>query len=123
MYVTRWGDLPEQAAQPNNFRVSVMGRSMSLNRIRWVHPTELPEHTHDVEQAIVIVQGELEYTIDGHDYLLTPGAVAVIPPGTPHSGRSIEGEAVFLEMFAPPRPELLPGALGFQILPTDATEE
>lgn len=123
MYVTEWNDLPEQVAKPNNLRASVMGRSMSLNRIRWIHPTDLPEHTHDVEQAIVMVEGEMEYTIDGHPYRMTPGTVAVIPPDTSHSGRSLGGEAVFLEVFAPPRPELLPGVLGIDIFPKRTTED
>lgn len=111
MYVTRSSDLPEQAGQPNNLRAPVMGRSMSLSRIRWVHPAKLPKHTHDVGQATVMVQG------DSRPYRLASGDVTVIPPGVPHSGRSLAGEAVFLEVFAPRRPELLPGALGYDIFP------
>lgn len=122
VYVTRWDELPEQTAQPGNYRAAVMGRAMSLNRIRWVHPTVLPEHTHDVEQAVVLLEGRIEYTIDGRCQVLTPGTVAVVPAGTPHSGRSLDGEAVFLEVFAPPRPELLPGALGYHVLPDPAEE-
>lgn len=123
MHVTQWSDLPEQVALPNNYRTSVMGRAMSLNRIRWVHPAELPEHTHDVEQALVVLDGELDYTIDGTTHRLTPGTVAVVPAGTPHSGNSVAGEVVFLEMFAPPRPELLPGVLGYDIFPSQTTED
>ena len=113
MYAVKWDDLPETEGLPNNFRAAVAGREMGVNRIRWVHPTVLPEHVHDdAEQSIMMLSGEIEFTIDGQQLTLRAGDVAFVPRGALHSGRSIAGEAVFIEVFAPARYENLTGYLG-----------
>ena len=117
-YATSWDAQPEVEVQANNFRVAVAGREMGLNRIRWVHPMSLPEHSHsEHEQANVILAGTIEMTIGGETIELSAGDVAVVPKGTPHSGRSLEGEAVYLEIFSPLRVENLIGVLGAPVLP------
>ncbi len=117
-YTTSWDDLPEVEGLPNNFRVAVAGAEMGINRIRWIHPTVLPEHSHpDHEQANVVIQGKVESTIGGETFVLEAGDVAIVPKGVPHSGRSIEGEAVIIEIFSPLRVENLIGALGAPSLP------
>jgi len=120
-YATSWDAQPEVEGLPNNFRVAVAGRQMGLNRIRWVHPTVLPEHAHpEHEQANVVLEGRIELTIGGETIVLAPGDVAIVPKGVPHSGRTLEGEATFLEVFSPLRIENLVGALGAPSLPPAA---
>jgi quercetin dioxygenase-like cupin family protein len=118
MYVANWDALPETENLPNNFRVAVAGREMGVNRIRWVHPTVLPHHSHpDAEQCVVVTSGSIELTIGDETQVLKPGDIAVIPRDVTHSGRSIEGEATFIEVFAPLRIENLVGFLGEPSLP------
>ena len=118
-YWTSWSDLPEREVLEGNFRTAVTGKEMSLNRIRWVHPTVLPPHTHpDAEQAMVITSGRLSFTVNGETTELAAGDVVVIPRGVVHSGRSIEGEATFIEVFAPARIENLVGFLGGASMPS-----
>jgi mannose-6-phosphate isomerase-like protein (cupin superfamily) len=112
-YAGAWDAFPEREVLPNNFRRAVAGKEMGLNLIRWVHPTVLPEHTHpDAEQAIVVLTGRLEFTISGTTMELAAGDVCVVPRHAVHGGRSIEGEATFVEVFAPLRVENLLGFLG-----------
>jgi quercetin dioxygenase-like cupin family protein len=119
MYATSWDGLPETEGLPNNFRAAVAGREMGVNRIRWVHPTELPPHVHDdAEQALMVLSGSIAFTIDGTDLKLGAGDVAIVPRGAVHGGHSLEGEAVFLEVFAPLRIENLVGFLGGPSMPT-----
>lgn len=113
MYSINWSQVPETAHLPNNYRNAVAGKEMGVNRIRWVHPTVLPAHIHeDAEKAIVIFEGTIEFTINGEALTLGAGDVAIVPRGATHSGRSIEGEAVFIEIFAPLRIENLAAFLG-----------
>lgn len=108
-----WSELPEQVNAPNNFRRAVLGREMGVNLIRWVHPTTLPNHSHnDAEQAVVMVKGTIRLTVGGEAMVLADGDVVIIPRGIEHSGESIQGEAEFIEVFAPGRAENLPGFLG-----------
>jgi len=108
-----WDELPEQVNAPNNFRRAVLGREMGVNLIRWVHPTSLVRHAHnDAEQAIVMVRGTIRLTVGDQEMTLADSDVVIIPRGVEHSGESIEGEAEFIEVFAPGRSENLPGFLG-----------
>jgi mannose-6-phosphate isomerase-like protein (cupin superfamily) len=117
-FATSWASLPEREVLPNNFRTAVAGREMGVNRIRWVHPTELPPHVHDdAEQCIVLTSGRIAFTIGGHTMELGVGDVAVVPRGIVHSGRSLEGEATFVEVFAPLRIDNLLGFLGGSSMP------
>ncbi|QWC84484.1 cupin domain-containing protein [Nocardioidaceae bacterium] len=119
MHATSWTELPETEGLPNNFRRAVAGREISVNRITWVHPTELPPHVHDdAEQALVMLEGRIRFSIDGTEMELAAGDVAIVPRHAVHGGRSIEGEAVFIEVFSPMRVDLLPGFLGGASMPT-----
>lgn len=124
MYSCSWSELSETEGLPNNFRRAVAGREMSVNRIRWVHPTELPPHVHDdAEQALIMLEGRIEFTIDDTEMVLAAGDVAVVPRHAVHGGRSIEGEAVFVEVFSPMRLDLLPGFLGGPSMPTQGAQQ
>lgn len=123
-FAAAWSSFPEREVLPNNFRTAVAGREMGLNRIRWVHPTELPMHTHpDAEQAIVMTSGRIALSIGEQEMELSAGDVAVIPRSVEHGGRSIEGEATFIEVFAPLRIENLHGFLGGASMPDQISEE
>ena len=55
-----------------------------------IHP-----HHHPHEEVWLVIDGELEVTIDGVSHLAGPGAVAVIPPDTTHAVRALApGRAV-----------------------------
>ncbi|RTL70050.1 MAG: cupin domain-containing protein [Pseudonocardiaceae bacterium] len=124
-YWASWSDLPEREVLPGNFRTAVTGKEMGVNRIRWVHPTTLPAHTHpDAEQTMVVTSGRIAFTVGGEETVLSEGDVCVIPRNVVHSGHSIEGEATFVEIFAPTRIENLLGFLGGASMPDPAgTEE
>jgi quercetin dioxygenase-like cupin family protein len=123
-YWASWSDLPEREVLPGNFRTAVTGREMSLNRIRWVHPTTLPSHTHpDAEQAMVVTSGRIAMTVGGEETVLAAGEVLVIPRGVEHSGHSVEGEATFIEVFAPSRVDNLVGFLGGPSMPAQPAAE
>jgi quercetin dioxygenase-like cupin family protein len=47
--------------------------------------TILPEHSHHHEQWCHVLEGELEFDIEGEKMLLTKGMTAYIPSYAPHS--------------------------------------
>jgi len=49
----------------------------------------MPEHSHPHEQVAVVVEGELELTVDGETRVVRAGDAAVIPSGVVHSGRAL----------------------------------
>jgi quercetin dioxygenase-like cupin family protein len=54
-----------------------------------------PPHRHAWEEIYVVLDGELEVTVDGDTHVLTSGAVAHVPAGTVHAYRNVT-EAHFL---------------------------
>ena len=62
----------------------------------------LPEHSHPHEQVANLLEGEFELTIDGRTERVQAGAVAVIPPNVPHSGRALTACRI-LDVFSPVR--------------------
>ena len=62
----------------------------------------LPDHAHQHEQIVNVLEGELELTVQGKTRRFVPGAVVVIPGNVPHSGRALTPCRI-LDVFFPVR--------------------
>ena len=114
-YHASWTDIPEVEGLPNNFRRAVAGFQTGANRIRMIHPSGTPVHTHETEEQLVfMLDGAMEVEISGESFRLAAGDVCAIPAGTPHCFRSLAGEpeVTFIETFSPMRVQNLVGFLG-----------
>lgn len=81
----------------------VWGRNLLLNWVHFEPHGELPEHQHVEEQLGTIISGRIELTVGGVTKMLSEGDVYVIPPNVRHSGRTLDGPCVALDIFSPPR--------------------
>ena len=81
--------------------------SETMTLASWVFEPgiDLPEHSHPHEQITTVIEGVFELRIDGAPCRMEAGAVAVIPSGTLHSGRSIT-ECRVIDAFHPVREDL-----------------
>jgi quercetin dioxygenase-like cupin family protein len=70
------------------------------------HGTVLPEHSHVHEQWCHVLEGELEFTIDGEKMLLTSGMTAYIPSFAPHSAIARTACKV-IDCFTPARQDFI----------------
>jgi quercetin dioxygenase-like cupin family protein len=61
-----------------------------------------PEHDHPHEQAIHMLAGELEVTVDDETRTLRAGEVTIIPPHVRHRGTA-KTDCRVLDVFAPVR--------------------
>ena len=52
----------------------------------------IPLHTHNVEEAITILEGEAIAIIEGREYVVRPYDTTFVPPGTPHHFRNDSGK-------------------------------
>ncbi|MFX0090284.1 MAG: cupin domain-containing protein [Candidatus Hodarchaeota archaeon] len=62
----------------------------------------VPEHIHDHESIIYIIEGAVESIIDGNSYIAKPGDVVYHPEGVPHSTHALE-KSIFIEIKSPPK--------------------
>jgi quercetin dioxygenase-like cupin family protein len=85
----------------------VVGQRVMANFVRFAPHTEAPLHAHEEEQLTIIIEGELEFELDGEIRTLRPGEVAVIPPFVPHAARTYDQPSLEIDVFCPPRKALL----------------
>jgi quercetin dioxygenase-like cupin family protein len=85
----------------------VLGDNVMTNFVTFAPHTEAPMHVHGEEQVVIVLDGELEFVIDGETRLLRPGDVAVIPSWVPHGARTLDVSCTEVDVFTPPRKTLL----------------
>jgi len=80
---------------------AVGGEQVLLCRVRYEPGKQVLRHAHeDTEQVMLILDGEVELTIEDDTRTLRAGDVAVVNRGLPHALHS-EGGVTFIEALAP----------------------
>ena len=70
--------------------LSVAGREVVQVRVDFDPGYAAPRHTHFGEEIIYVLEGTLEYQIDGQPpKTVKPGDVLFVPAGIPHSAKNI----------------------------------
>jgi quercetin dioxygenase-like cupin family protein len=67
--------------------------------------TALPMHSHPHEQLGIVIEGEIEFTIDGEVKTLKPGDVYVIPGDVEHAAKTFDHPVKVMDVFSPVREE------------------
>jgi len=65
----------------------------------------VPPHSHPHEQAGIVLEGELTFTIEDDTRLLQPGDLYVIPGGAEHGAVAGDAPCKVLDIFSPVREE------------------
>ena len=76
-------------AFPGDFVWNVTGQDLQVIRAEIAPGTDFGLHTHHQEQIICVLQGQLEFTVDGETRIVGPGQVIHAPPGVEHGGRAV----------------------------------
>jgi len=85
----------------------VVGEGAMVNFVRFEPNTVAPVHSHDEEQIAFVLEGEVEYEVAGEVHVLRRGEAVVIPPRVPHGARTRESSCLQVDVFHPPRRQLL----------------
>jgi quercetin dioxygenase-like cupin family protein len=83
----------------------VTGDRLQLLHQRVRAGTAIPRHRHANEQMTVVLSGRLRAVVEETDIVVGPGEVLVVRADVEHM-TEVLADAVVLEVFAPPRPEL-----------------
>ena len=72
--------------------LSIPGHEVIQNRVDIAPDAPPVRHKHPGEEIIYVLEGTLEYSIDGREpATFNPGEVLLVPPETVHSVRNIGG--------------------------------
>lgn len=69
--------------------LSAPGREVIQVRVDFDTGYAAPKHTHPGEEIIYVVEGELEYEIDGKSSRVKAGDVLFVPAGSVHTAKNI----------------------------------
>ena len=65
------------------------GARQLINGITIIAPSgAIPEHFHDCEESVIVLEGGGVAVIDGVEHKVGPGDTSLIPPGLPHYFRN-----------------------------------
>ena len=64
-------------------------------------------HSHASGQTTYMIKGKLKMRIGKSTKVIEPGQFAYVPPNTEHSIESLDEYVLALDVFSPPRPDIL----------------
>jgi quercetin dioxygenase-like cupin family protein len=93
----------------SGLRRYLSGEKMTLAQFRFAAGTVLAEHRHENEQFSMVLEGTMEFNIEGNDGPLTvqPGQIVYLRPNILHGAKAVT-DAVILDVFSPPRADWEP---------------
>jgi mannose-6-phosphate isomerase-like protein (cupin superfamily) len=103
-------ELPREAAFGGAVERCAVRSDGALVTFNWIQPGDgpSPQHSHPFDQLSFIVQGTMEFEVDGEHFVVGPGEVLAIPADASHGGRIIGDEVVLnVDVFAPAREDYL----------------
>ncbi len=107
--------IPEITPVPGVHIRPISGAQLTLSFVTIDAGAVAPVHTHPQEQMGTLLEGEMEFEIDGDKRLMRMGEVYSVPPLVPHGARSVGGKpCVSLDVFTPRREDFLALARGLQ---------
>jgi quercetin dioxygenase-like cupin family protein len=117
----RWNQLQPEHLNPLMDRQLITGEGIMIARLMLRKGALVPEHSHSNEQITHILEGALQFWIDGGTMILRGGEVLCIPPHMPHRVAALE-DTLALDTFYPPRQDWLDGDDAYLRQGTSATE-
>jgi quercetin dioxygenase-like cupin family protein len=97
-----WNSIEAEELNPLLFRSFVVGQNVMVAHILLKKGCVVPMHSHPNEQISCILEGALEFAIDGKVIVARGGEVLAIPPNMPHAAVALS-DTVALDVFNPPR--------------------
>ena len=85
----------------------IMGRFIHSEKMTIAFVTiesgvDLPEHSHEHEQILNVIEGEFEVIVDGEKTILNSGNSYVLHSNVPHAGRTLK-KCKIIDVFQPVR--------------------
>jgi quercetin dioxygenase-like cupin family protein len=104
----RWADIAPEQMNPLTTRQYVVGTNTMLARLVLKKGAHVPLHQNMNEQMSHVVEGALNFMIEGKEVVVRAGEILCIPPHVPHEVVALE-DSVALDIFNPPRQDWIDG--------------
>ena len=106
VWVKHEGVLAEKMPTWTKRRILAHGQEMMMVENEFAPGDTAPEHEHFHAQITYVIDGALEFTVDGETRVLRKGDSTFIAPHAVHSAIALE-DTLIIDMFAPMREDFL----------------
>ena len=101
-----WDDMDKEVLSTTIARKIISGDKAMVAQVFLAKGAVVPEHHHESEQITYILDGALEFHIDGETIVVGKGQVLRIPSNVPHMAVALE-DTLDLDIFSPIRHDWL----------------
>ena len=103
-----WSAIPKEVLSPMIARKIISGERAMVAQVFIAKGGVVPLHQHESEQITYILEGALEFEIEGRTIVVSAGQVLRIPSQVPHRAVALE-DTLDLDIFSPVRTDWLTG--------------
>ena len=101
-----WNEREFTEVRPGIFGSTVHTPQLTATLYRYGPDTSWEEHSHPQDQITTVLEGVIDFVVDGQPVRVTAGQLAAVPGGVPHSATVPASGAVSLNVLthreAPP---------------------
>jgi quercetin dioxygenase-like cupin family protein len=97
-----WDEMEKEVLSPTIARKIISGEKAMVAQVFLAKGAVVPEHHHESEQITYILEGALEFHLDGKTIVVGKGQVLRIPSFMPHMAIALE-DTLDLDIFSPIR--------------------
>ena len=101
-----WDAIPKEVLSPTIARKIITGEKAMVAQVFIAKGGIVPLHHHESEQITYILEGALEFEIEGKRVVVHAGEVLHIPSNVPHAAVALE-DTLDLDIFSPIREDWL----------------
>jgi quercetin dioxygenase-like cupin family protein len=101
-----WATVPKEVLSPTIARKIITGERAMVAQVFIAKGGIVPRHQHESEQITCILEGALEFEIEGRRIVVRAGEVLHIPSNVPHAAVALE-DTLDLDIFSPIRTDWL----------------
>ncbi|MDE3166388.1 MAG: cupin domain-containing protein [Acidobacteriota bacterium] len=101
-----WDKMPKEILSPTIGRKIIAGEKAMVAQVFLAKGAIVPLHHHESEQITYILEGALEFELEGRTVVVAKGQVLRIPSNVPHKAVALE-DTLDLDIFSPLREDWL----------------
>jgi quercetin dioxygenase-like cupin family protein len=94
-----WAEQEFTEVRPNIYGATIHTPQLTATLYRYGGGSCWEEHQHPQDQITTVLEGVVDFVVDGEAVRLEAGQLAALPGGTPHSATVPEGGAITLNVF------------------------
>jgi quercetin dioxygenase-like cupin family protein len=103
-----WETVPVERLAEGIERRLVVGQQLMACRLRFAPHVVTPIHRHPHEQMTLVLEGRVQFAIEGEDRIAEAGDVLHFASNVEHGATMLDEEVVLVDIFTPLREDFLP---------------